>query len=147
MLVKWNPRRSLFDTENEFDRAMRSFFNWNYPFHRGSDNAVDLRVDVEENENEYRLSAELPGMKHEDISVTLADNVLTLSGEKKSEKEVNENNCHCSERRYGKFSRSFNFSNTVSSDKISADYKEGVLYITVPKAEEAKPKQIEIKVK
>jgi HSP20 family protein len=147
MLVKWNPRSSLFDTENDFDHAMHSFFNWNYPFHRASTDAVDLRVDVEENENEYRLDAELPGMKHEDISVTLADNVLTISGEKKSEKEVNENNCHCSERRYGKFSRSFNFSNTVSADKISADYKEGVLTITVPKAEEAKPKQIEIKVK
>lgn len=147
MLVKWNPNRNLLNAEDEFDQAIRSFFNWNYPFHHTTGDAVAPRVDVEENENEYRLSAELPGMKNEDISVTLADNALTISGEKKAEREMNENNCHCSERRYGKFSRSFNFAHAVKSDAISADYREGVLYITVPKTEEAKPKQIQVKVK
>jgi HSP20 family protein len=147
MLVKWNPSRSLLDMDNEFDRMVRSFFDWNYPMHHAATGSVAPRVDVEELENEYRLSAELPGMKQEDLSVTLTDNVLTLSGEKKAEKEMDEKNCHCSERRYGKFSRSFNFSNAVLSDKVSADYRDGILYITVPKAEEAKPKQIEIRVK
>jgi HSP20 family protein len=147
MLVKWNPSRNLFDVDNEFDRMVRSFFNWDYPMQQAPAGSVAPRIDVEENENEYRLSAELPGMNRDDISVTLANNVLTLSGEKKAEREMNKNNCHCSERRYGKFSRSFNFSNDVLSDKITADFQNGVLYVTVPKAEEAKSKQIEIKVK
>lgn len=110
---------------------------------------VDLTplVDVEENDDEFVISAELPGMKRDDIKITFDNNMLNISGEKKAEKEMKEENFHRMERSYGKFSRTIPIPSGVKLDKIDAVYEDGVLTVHIPKTEEAKPKQIEIKVK
>ncbi|MCB0283048.1 MAG: Hsp20/alpha crystallin family protein, partial [Calditrichaeota bacterium] len=105
------------------------------------------RINVEENDNEWIISAEMPGVAKENVKVNFQDNVLTISGEKKLEKEDKEKNYHRIERSYGKFNRSLTVNSPVVSDKIDAEYKDGVLIITLPKAEEAKPKLIDVKVK
>ena len=92
------------------------------------------------------LKAELPGMKKEDIDISLQGDVLTLSGERKEEETFDKAETYRSERFLGKFQRSLTLPVTVSADKVQASYKDGILTVTLPKAEEAKPKQIEVKV-
>ena len=146
MLVKWqNPARSLFnfnDTDNFFDDSFSHRRDYSQP---GLE--ISPRINVEENENEWLISAELPGVAKEDVKVNYQDGVLTLSGEKKMEKEEKDKNYHRVERSYGKFSRSLNINTAVVSDKIDAQYNDGVLIVTLPKAEEAKPKLIDVKIK
>ncbi len=145
-LVKWNPTRSLLDLSNDFDRLVDSFFNRDLmvPEVLGMSYPV---MDVEETDDEFRITAELPGMKKDDIKITFQDNILTISGEKKTEKKRDDKNLYYAERRFGKFSRSISINSGVKLDKISAEFKDGILHIVVPKTEEAKPKQIEVKVK
>ena len=109
--------------------------------------ATTPKVDVEEHDKGYLITAELPGMDEKDVEVTVADDMLTLKGEKKQESERDENNMHISERSYGSFRRSFRLPPEVAADKISADFDKGVLKISVPKvAEKASPvKKINIK--
>jgi HSP20 family protein len=104
-------------------------------------------VNIEENENEYIISAELPGVEKKDVKITFEDGALSISGEKKVENEDKKDNFHRIERRYGVFSRSFAIPSSIVIDKIDASFKDGVLRVVLPKAEEAKPKQIEVKVK
>jgi HSP20 family protein len=103
-------------------------------------------VDIYENQDNIVLKAELPGMKKEDVSIEVKDNVLTLKGERKQEQETKKENYYRIERAYGKFSRSFTLPSTVKVDDVKATYKDGVLEITLPKVEEAKAKAIPIKV-
>ena len=103
-------------------------------------------VDVYDRGSEMVIQAELPGMKKEDIDVRVENNVLTLRGKKERKEEVKEDGFFRSERMYGTFSRSFSLPSTVDVSKIAADYKDGVLTLTLPKAEEAKPRQIAVKV-
>ncbi|MBI4472281.1 MAG: Hsp20/alpha crystallin family protein, partial [Acidobacteria bacterium] len=101
-------------------------------------------VDIFETEGEIVVKAELPGMGRKDITLNLENNVLTLRGERRFEKETKEENYHRIERSYGGFSRSFSIPSMVDEEKIRADYKDGVLSIVLPKKEQAKPKQIRI---
>jgi HSP20 family protein len=101
-------------------------------------------VDIEETETSYRLQAELPGLSRDDIQITLENNVLRLSGERKFEKDTKQENYHRIERTYGAFSRSFALPTQVSPDKVEAKFENGVLSIVVPKAEQAKPRRITI---
>jgi HSP20 family protein len=101
-------------------------------------------VDVAETENGYTFYAELPGMNKEDVDVTLENNVLTIRGERKFEKDVNQENYHRIERSYGTFSRSFSLPSNVRSEACNASFKDGVLKVEIPKAEEARPRRIEI---
>lgn len=103
-------------------------------------------VDIEETEGEYRLKAELPGLKKEDVKISVEDNVLTIAGERKEEKAEKHRKVHRVERSYGSFSRSFSLPASIAADRVSASYKDGVLEIVVPKKEEAKPRQVEIKI-
>jgi HSP20 family protein len=103
-------------------------------------------LDAREDKDKYTVAVEIPGLKKEDINVSVHDGVLTVSGERKSEKEVKEGTVHRSERYYGKFSRSVSLPAEVRADKVSATYKDGVLTVEIPKAEEAKPKTVEVKV-
>lgn len=103
-------------------------------------------VDIFEDKDKYVLKAELPGMRREDIEVMLERDTLTLSGERKQEEEKQEGETYRSERFFGRFQRSITLPMAVQADKIDAKYKDGVLTLTLPKAEEAKPKQIEVKV-
>jgi len=103
-------------------------------------------LDVQEDKDKFTISLELPGLKREDISVHLEDGSLIISGERKEE-TVNENTqVHRRERFYGKFSRALTLPTAVSADKVKAAYKDGILTVTLPKAEEAKPKQIDVSV-
>jgi len=145
MLVKWqNPARSLFSLKN-MDGVFDDFFNRSV--FQPTETEISPRINVEENDNEWLISAELPGVEKEDVKVNFQDNVLTVSGEKKFEKEDKNKNYHRVERSYGKFSRSLNINSAVLAEKIDASYKDGVLNIILPKAEEAKPKLIDVKVK
>jgi HSP20 family protein len=105
------------------------------------------KVDIVEQEQEFRVTLELPGVKKEDVKITVADDVLTVKGEKKEEEATQGKQYQRSERRYGSFQRSFVLPALVKSDRIEASYDSGVLSITLPKMEEAKPKEIEVKVK
>jgi HSP20 family protein len=101
-------------------------------------------VDIYETENEIIVKAELPGIDRKDITLSLENNVLTLKGERKFEKETKQDNYHRIERSYGAFSRAFSIPATVDDEKIRADYKDGVLSIALPKKEQVKLKQIKI---
>jgi HSP20 family protein len=101
-------------------------------------------VDILENEQDIVLKAEVPGVKAEDLKITLENNVLTFTGERKFKEEEKEENYHRVERRYGKFTRSFNLPVGVAVDSVNATFENGVLTITLPKREEYKPKQITI---
>ncbi len=104
-------------------------------------------VDVVENNDSYILKAELPGMNKDDVKITLENNILTIRGEKKNEMEKKEQNVHRVERSYGMFERSFTIPGSIKANEIDAQYNNGILTLTLPKAEEAKPKLIDVKVK
>ena len=101
-------------------------------------------VDVFERQDHLVIRAEAPGLKREDMDVHIENGVLTLQGERKRDSEVNEENAFRMERTYGTFTRSFTLPRTVDASRVSAAYKDGVLEVTVPKVETAKPKKIEI---
>jgi HSP20 family protein len=104
-------------------------------------------VDIVEQENAFVIKAELAGVSKDDVKITLHENILTIRGEKKQEKETKESNTHRVERSFGSFQRSFNLPGMLKGDSVEATFADGVLTISIPKAEEAKPKQIEVKVK
>lgn len=103
-------------------------------------------VDISETEQELVVQADLPGIDIKDLDIRVENNVLTIRGERKFEKKVNEENYLRVERAYGSFSRSFSLANTVSPEGIKADYQNGVLTLNIPKREEAKPKQIKVNI-
>lgn len=103
-------------------------------------------LDVYEDKDNFVVQAELPGMKREDIEVTLHDGALSISGERKTEKKYEEAEAFRTERFFGKFQRTVTLPAPVAADKVKAQYKDGVLTITLPKTEEAKPKQIDVNV-
>jgi len=103
-------------------------------------------VDIYENEHELVAKADLPDVDPKDLDIRVENNILTIRGERKFEKKADEANYLRVERAYGAFSRSFSLANTVNSEAIKADYHDGVLTLTIPKREEAKPKQIKVNV-
>ena len=103
-------------------------------------------VDIFENEHELVVKADLPDVDLKDLDIHVENNILTIRGERKFEKKVNEDNYLRIERAYGAFSRSFSLANSVKSEAIKADYQNGVLTLSIPKREEAKPKQIKVNV-
>jgi HSP20 family protein len=139
-LVRWNPNRNLISISDEIDRFFEDF-GLNL---RESDTVWRPSVDLSETENTYEVKAEMPGMKKEDIKVEVKENVLTLTGEKKHETKDDKKNFHRLERVYGKFQRSFRLPREVKSEEIKAKYRNGVLTIEIPKAEEMKPKEVAI---
>ena len=143
-VVRWDPFRDLGMLQDRmnrlFDDAGRGWRN-NEPT---ATTTWSPSVDVFETEGEIVVKAELPGMERNDIHLNLDNNVLTLRGERRFEKETKEDNYHRIERSYGAFSRAFTIPATVDEEKIRADYKDGVLKINLPKKEQAKPKQIRI---
>jgi len=146
-LVRWRPSEDVFP----------SFFNLREEINRMFDDFLGRRparevehatwypaVDISETENEIILRAEIPGVKKDDIHVSVENNTLTFSGEKKIETEEKNREYHRAECCYGRFTRSFTLPATVDADKVKATYKEGVLTLALPKVEAAKPKRIAI---
>ena len=103
-------------------------------------------VDIYETENELVVKADLPDVNPQDLDIRVENNILTIRGERKFDSKVNEDNYLRIERSYGSFSRSFSLANSVKSEAIKADYQNGVLTLSIPKREEAKPKQIKVNV-
>ena len=138
-LIRWDPFREF----NALPGRFGGFFGkgWEAPL---STTAWNPSVDILENDNEVVVQAELPGMNAKDIEVRLENNVLMLKGERNFEKETKEENYHRVEREYGTFSRSFALPSAVNEDKVTAEYKDGILKIVMPKKEETKPKPIKI---
>ncbi len=101
-------------------------------------------VDVYEDEQNLVLKLEIPGVNEEDLNVSLENNVLTIQGERKFEKEEKEENFHRIERRYGSFTRTFRLPNTIDTEKVEASYDKGILKVSLAKRAEAKPKQIKV---
>jgi HSP20 family protein len=107
--------------------------------------SVVVAVDCSEDEKAYLITAELPGAKSDDVHIELQDDVLTIRGEKKSEREGKTDHRRWSERVYGSFSRSFTLPSNALADKVDASFKDGVLTVTIPKGEESKPRTVTIK--
>jgi len=126
-----------------FDR----FFDFDLPTLFGEEEMVVPHFDISETEKEYMISGEIPGIDVKDLNVTLTDGIITIKGEKKKETEEKEENYHRIERHYGSFERSFRVPDKVKTDKLDANYKDGVLKLTLPKAEISEVKKIEVKEK
>lgn len=126
-LVRWDPFQDLLTMRRE-----GSFGAWAPP------------VDIFERQDHLVIRAEIAGVRKEDMDVRIENGVLTLHGERKHESEVTEANAHRLERTYGSFTRSFSLPTTVDASKVTATYRDGVLEVTVPKVETAKPKKVEI---
>ena len=142
-IVRWNPTREM----ATFRRLFNDFDNVLAPSLRQFEGAFGMPLDVVENEDNFIVKASIPGINVDDINITLEDNVLTISGEVKSDETQESERYHIRERRYGSFSRSLNFRTLVNGDNVEASYENGILTLTVPKAEEVKPRRIEVKVK
>jgi len=143
-LVRWEPFEGLSKMQSRINDLFGESFgrSWTTP----SVSTWYPPVDILESKDSYILRAELPGMKKEDFKLELKDGTLTLNAERKSEKTVDGVEYRSVERVNGKFFRSFSLPETVKHDGIEATYRDGILEIHVPKAEEAKPRQIEISV-
>jgi HSP20 family protein len=143
-LVRWEPFAGLSNIHSMFNDLFDE--NFGRQWSRPDSGKWYPAVDVLKSKDAYMIRAELPGMKREDISLEVKDGTLTLSGERKSEKPAEGVEYRRVERVNAKFWRSFTLPETVKHDAIEATYKDGVLEVRVPKAEEVKPRQIEISV-
>lgn len=140
-LTRWNPVRDMLSLQRELDRI---FTQAPAKTEDGYESSVwSPMVDITENDDAYTVALDLPGVDKKDVKINFTDNVLSVSGERKVETFDGVAKQYM-EREYGKFYRRFSFPGRVDAAKISAKYDSGVLTLTVPKAEEAKPKQIEI---
>ena len=146
----WRARRSpsiwsdLFGARRELDRMFdRAFFGPDGE--AGSLAMWTPAVDVRETEDGIEVNTELPGLTPDDVKVTVENGVLSISGERKQEREEKDEQYHLVERQYGRFERSFQLPRTVDTEKVKAKFENGVLNIELPKSAQAKPKQIEVK--
>ena len=145
----------LFDLRNEIDTLFDRFFSGSLfgPFGAFAEpqplqrfGGTMPKVDVSENEREIQIVAELPGLKQEDVELHLENDLLTLRGETSSARDEKDKHYHLTERSYGRFQRSFRLPETVDRDKISASFENGLLTVTLPKSERARPQAKRIKI-
>ena len=149
-LTRWNPFREMEDMQ----RHMSSLFDWS-PFRRsnvaGQEENITVPewaplVDIAEDAKEYLIKVELPEVQKNDVKVTVEAGTLTISGERKTEKEQKDRKYHRVERFYGRFERSFAIPDDAEASDVKAEFKDGVLRVHLAKSEKARPKQIEVKV-
>jgi HSP20 family protein len=147
-LIRWEPVRELQTVQNEMNRLFNTFFDSPTP---GGNGGPTLRrwipaMDVVETDDQYVLRADLPGMSESDVNIELDDNVLTISGERKSEHEHRREGYYRVERASGSFSRSLTLPEGVDADSIQAGFDSGVLEVRIPKPEQPKPRKVQISV-
>jgi HSP20 family protein len=152
-LTRWEPkmRWSPFKELEEMERRLSSFFGHGPSPVGDKKEAITVTewaplVDISEDDKEYVIKAEIPEMKKEDIKLNVNNDVLTITGERKYEKEEKNKRYHRVERSYGSFMRSFSLPEDADGTKVAAEYRDGVLKVHLPKSEKAKPKAIEVKV-
>lgn len=145
-LARWNPWTTLPTLQDRINRVFDDMFPTTG---EGREDAglFEWRpmVDTYEKDDAIMIKAELPGLKKDDVSIDVNNNVLSIKGERKDEENVEEDNYYRRERFYGKFQRAFTLPDNVDTDKIEASFKDGILEVKVPKTEESKGKKIEIK--
>jgi HSP20 family protein len=143
-IVRWEPFQGLVTTQDRFNRLFNQTFSNVFGEEDGKLGTWSPAVDIYENEQSIVLKAELPGIDPKDVDVRVENNTLFLKGQRKFENEVKEENYHRIERSYGSFTRTFALPSTVNAEKVAAEYKGGILTLTMPKREE--PKTIKIQV-
>ena len=143
-LSKWEPFRDMLSLRADMDRLFNSLFGRSPEEREGFWAPV---VDIEEDNESIMVKAEIPGMKKDDIKVSVQGNMLTITGERKQESEIKDKTYHRVERSYGKFSRTISLPTDVETDKVKASYKDGILNITLPKPEAVKPKHVDVEIK
>jgi HSP20 family protein len=143
-LVKWTPRST--SILNDMDKMISNVFenDWNFPVH--SKTNWSPPVDVKETDDSFTLTADIPGLTKKEVNVNVSDGIVSISGERKFENEKESDNYHYRERQYGSFLRTFNLPETVNEEKITANFKNGILSIELPKQEVALPKERQIKI-
>jgi HSP20 family protein len=143
-IVRYDPFRDLRSLQEEVNRLFTGNLARAFDDEGIARGSWSPHVDIYENKDQIVLEAELPGMKREDFDVSVENNVITLRGERQFEKKDESDNYHRVERAYGSFTRSFTLPNTVSTEGATADYRNGVLRVTLPKREETKARRIEV---
>ena len=150
-LVKFNPTKDLLRFERDFNKVFKSFsdrFGFNKRFEEDfADASWAPLADIVENENSFAVKVDLPGLSKKDVKVTYSNGLLSVSGERKEEKESKNSNYYKVERSFGKFYRCFNMPEGIDESKINAKFENGTLTVEIAKTEDAKPKQIDINVK
>jgi len=142
LVRRWDPFREMAELRATMDRLLNE--TRNLPLASSEDRVWALPLDVSESEDAFVVKASLPGVKPEDIDISLSDNVLTIKAEIKADEEIENGRYHLRERRYGIFSRSITLPTSVDADNVQASYEDGVLILNIPKAEEVKPRKIEV---
>jgi HSP20 family protein len=145
-LIRWSPMKDALSFRDEMDRLLDSFYGRTVPSAERYEGDWYPVMDIAETDDEVTACLEVPGLKREDLKVSVHDDVLTVTGEKKQEKSTDGENLHRVERVYGYFKRSVALPSSVDADKVKAAYKDGVLKISLPKLESKKPKEIEVQV-
>jgi HSP20 family protein len=143
-IARWEPFRGVSTLQDQINRLFNDAFDRTAEQSSLSEWAPP--VDIYETEHELVVKADLPDVHPKDLDIRVENNLLTICGERKFEKKVSEENYLRVERAFGSFARSFTLANTVNTDAIKAEYQNGVLTLTIPKREEAKPKQIKVNV-
>jgi|SRR5579875_496751 len=143
-IVRWDPFRNLASLQEQFNRLFEG--NLSRDHDQSVLTAWAPSVDIYETENELVIKADLPEVSEKDIDVRVENNMLTIRGERKLDQKVKEENYLRMERSYGSFTRSFSLPNTVNTEAIQANYRDGVLTVTLPKRAESRPKQVKISV-
>ncbi|RLT44609.1 MAG: Hsp20/alpha crystallin family protein [Chloroflexi bacterium] len=145
-IVRWDPVREMVSMRNQMDRLMSDVFSapatWQNDEYAGY---TRLALDVTENDENYTVHASVPGINAEDLEISFIENTLTIKGETKDERVDENEKWHLRERRFGSFMRSISLPTSVKADAIDAHFENGVLTLTLPKAEEIKPRRIAIK--
>lgn len=146
-LSRWDPFREMVSLREAMDRLFEESFVRPSRGASWGEGALTVPVDMYETDEDIVVSAAVPGLKPEDVDINITGSTLTLKGEFRSEEEGERGDVHFQERRYGKFQRSMSLPANISIEEVDAVFEGGVLKITLPKAEEAKPKQIPVTVK
>jgi HSP20 family protein len=144
-ITRYDPFRDLRNLQEEVNRLFTGNIGRSFEDEGIARGSWSPSVDIYENKDQIVLEAELPGMKQEEFDLSIENNILTLRGERQFEKKEEADNYHRVERAYGSFTRSFTLPNTVSGEDATADYRNGVLRVVIPKREEVKARRIEIK--
>ncbi len=146
-LVRWEPFRELASLRDWMDRLWSESFWRPFGWLAPGETVATLALDIFESDDEVTVRALLPGVRPEEVEISVTGGVLTIHGEEKEEKEEKKGSYHLRERRYGAFRRSIQLPVSVNAEKAEASLKDGVLTVTLPKKEEARPKRIQVKTK
>lgn len=144
-LIRWSPYRDMISLREAMDRLFEDSFVQSGLLPRGREGMMSLALDVVEKDDDLVVKATLPGIKADDIDITIDNGMLTIQGEVQEEHAEEGERYHLRERRYGAFCRSVALPVGVDADKATAEFEDGVLTLTLPKVEEAKPKRIAVK--